>query len=172
MCANGIASVLSVLTPLVAPVVGLIGVWLGAKITSRNITKLQMIQRIDERLAGFYEPMLLLLSLNKSIYESFGLNPDDSNDAGLVWEKVRETAIIPNNAAILSLIRDKAPLMAKGDDPSAYLPLAKHIASYAIYVEKANQSHKKFKYPQGIIEHLQQVRNALVNQKVSLEGKG
>lgn len=130
--------------------------------------KLKNIDFINQQLTDFYNPLYSLMTTNKNIFESIGpiSFPQDiisREVAALAWNKIKLDVIIPNNQRIMSILRDKSHLISRDDSLSNYLELQNHLAMYEVFQNIRTEAYTKFKFPSNILEHIESVRNNLIN---------
>lgn len=161
--------------PLVALLVALISnvvLWLKIRADSKAAIRTQLtlsrIKSAEENLAAFYDPLLALIRLNRTIFESIGPKtfPEDinlKNEAAKVWNLAVDEFVVPTNTRICELILSKSHLLSKNADTLASEFLT-HAHSYAIFRKQGNVVHRSFPYPKEFEPAIEHERNLIMNQ--------
>lgn len=111
---SGVLAVLDVwIPPIIAAAIGLVGVWVGASLTSRFAARRERSQRkhafMEKQLSEFYSPMLGLRTEVRTLSE---LRVRLQNEAGGAWQAL--CAAIPEGpgkaAALQALTAERYPL--------------------------------------------------------------
>ncbi|MNN58366.1 hypothetical protein D3C81_1734120 [compost metagenome] len=77
--------------------------------------------------------------------------------------------ILPNNEAIIDIIKSKSHLIDSTDNLNQYFYYVKHAQSYMLFRKQANSLHEKFPYPKDFLGHIQSVRAVVLKKLVSRE---
>ncbi|MNJ25152.1 hypothetical protein D3C77_195890 [compost metagenome] len=126
------------------------------------------------QLSEFYDPLNTLVSANFDMFESLGpktFPPDyyKGEEAADLWGEVVNEVILPNNEAIIDIIKSKSHLIDSTDNLNQYFYYVKHAQSYMLFRKQANSLHEKFPYPKDFLGHIQSVRAVVLKKLVSRE---
>jgi hypothetical protein len=125
-------------------------------------------QRCKESLQHFYDPLHLLLRMNRTMLASFGpaTNRDTEDDhAADFWQHVVMTFILPNNAIILDLLKSKSSYIAPWDSHDKYIALAQHIISYARFREAPVGAGGRVRFPADIVQQVEVAASRLRRER-------
>lgn len=144
-------------------------------VLKRDIT-LTSIKFDKERLELFYDPIYTTLSTNEDIFDSFGPrtfpdNEDLLNEASIIWNKMVENIILPNNKLISEVIISKSHLIVQEDNLYNYLNFLKHAKSYEHFIKYPNSLHKGFKYSVDFKKDVKLRRESIIQKLSILEKK-
>jgi len=134
--------------------------WYNARATLRREVNLRRIAAYSERLSGFYNPVYAMCVANGRMFDGFGppAYPDDpalADVAVKLWHQVRATIILPNNEAMLAILRDKSHLISEADDLSNYSGLLVHLMAYRLFVESATEKYRNYPFPKDVVGHIE-----------------
>lgn len=129
--------------------------------------RIKRIDHISQQLSEFYDPLYSMMRANGSVFRNFGPNafPDDdirSKSAAENWENLKKRVILPNNQKMVDILRSKSHLMSKSDRIDNYIPLNNHLQFYEVFVESPTELYDKFRFPEGIVDHVEEKREELV----------
>lgn len=152
-------------------------IYLQARAAFNSQIKIKNIEWLSQQLTEFYNPLYTLLHLNREAFDAVGPQtfPTDTHRreaAGELWEATKESVIIPNNRKMQEVLRDKSHLISTGDRLSAYLPLMNHVAMYEIFQEIPTEIYDNFRFPAGILEHIEVQRERLLEEVNHLKNGG
>jgi hypothetical protein len=152
---------LGAIAALVVTQLVVVGVaWYNARAALKREVNLRRIAACSERLSGFYNPLYAMCLANGRMFEGFGPStyPDDpllAEVAVELWHRVRTTVVLPNNEAMLAVLRDKSHLISEADDLSNYTDLLAHLMVYRLFVEHPTEKHKNYLFPKHVVGHLE-----------------
>lgn len=177
------------LAVLVAAFVGILGGLVGSLITvfaenRRKVweQKLQIErekkQYCQTQLSEFYNPIYTLLSVNGDIFRKTGPYSVSSQDPPviqeekrMVWNKMVENVIIPNNQRICDIIESKLHLLSNDDDTLPYLQFTRHAYAYKAFREQVYEGYENFRFPSNFYEHLNSKREVILKGLEQLRSK-
>lgn len=147
------------------------------KETKESIRKeliLTLIKNKKEQLEKYYDPIIAYLSINESIFNSFGPKsfPDDDikkEVSANLWLGMRESIIVENNSKISEIIKSFSHLISSNDDLNIYLNFIKHTTSYEHFIKNPSERHSEFPYPSNILETTTKRREEIINEIHSIE---
>ncbi|MDR7210134.1 hypothetical protein [Flavobacterium piscis] len=147
------------------------------KETKESIRKeliLTLIKSKKEQLEKYYDPIIAYLSINESIFSSFGPKsfPDDDikkEVSANLWLGMRETIIVENNSKISEIIKSYSHLISSNDDLNIYLNFIKHTTSYEHFIKNPSERHSEFPYPSNILETTIKRREEIIHEIHSIE---
>jgi hypothetical protein len=145
-----------------------------AQATLKLQLKLKRIEILSQQLSEFYNPLFALILINQRAFtavgpKSFPEDPVSREAAGEVWSQIKTNLILPNNQRIQEILQTKTHLLVPGDTLAAYIALLNHIAMYAVLQERPTEIYAKFQFPKGILSHVEQVREKLVEELNALK---
>jgi hypothetical protein len=169
-----IPAIVSLIVLFITNLVTLWKIRLDSKSAIKRELTLQEIKRKKDMLDSFYNPIFYLLKLNGELFESLGPQsfPEEHHareEAVLVWDKVVENAIIPNNRKICDIINKFCHLMDSQDSLENYFDFVKHAESYEVFRKDPNQIHMKFKYPISFFDAVKKSRSRVMNSLSYIE---
>jgi hypothetical protein len=134
--------------------------WYNAQAALKREVRLRRMASLSERLSGFYNPLYAMCLANGRMFGGFGppTYPDDPVLADVAveqWHRVRATVVLPNNEAMLAVLRDKTHLIDESDDLSHYADLLAHLMAYRLFVEHPTEKHAQFRFPKPVVGHLE-----------------
>jgi hypothetical protein len=167
----------AIVSLIVLFVTNLITLWkinLDSKSAIKRDLTVQEINRKREMLDSFYNPIFYLLKLNGELFKSLGPPsfPEEHyerEEAVLVWDKVVENAIVPNNRKICKIINKFCHFVDSEDLLENYFDFVKHAESYEVFRKDPNQLHTKFKYPNNFIDIIVSGRARVINKLINIE---
>ncbi|BDM25285.1 hypothetical protein KMS_R50420 [Pseudomonas sp. LRP2-20] len=126
------------------------------------------------QLSEFYDPLNALVSANYDMFEALGpktfpSDPYKGEEAADLWNEVVSEVILPNNQAIVDIIKTKTHLIDSTDSLNHYFYYVKHAQSYMLFRKQSNSLHEKFPYPKDFLGHIGSVRAAVLKKLVSKE---
>lgn len=141
-----------------------ITVWLAVYGATASLRKELILKRItlySDQLSGFYNPLSSLMAVNKSIFDNFGPHtlPEQHEErevAATLWKTLRDRVILPNNDAMLGILRDKSHLIGEADDLSHYDVLVTHLIICRTFTEYLSERYTKYRFPSYVMEHARQ----------------
>jgi hypothetical protein len=147
------------------------------KETKESIRKeliLTLIKNKKEQLEKYYDPIIAYLSINESIFNSFGPKsfPDDDikkEVSANLWLGMRESIIVENNSKISEIIKSFSHLISSNDDLNIYLNFIKHTTSYEHFIKNPSERHSEFPYPSKILETTIKRREEIIDEIHSIE---
>ena len=140
--------------------------WLGANYAEK-IRKKEKNEAIVE---NFYNPLCSLLKENNQLYEDFSQKTFDNDnfnkrdEAGCLWESLKEKAIIPNLHSIRNLLLQYKNFYENTQMNQTYFDLQLHCLAFTIYNESPNELHKKYKFCKEWIEQIEKERNDYIRR--------
>ena len=139
--------------------VSLVAIYLTSRFAIQSQLRLRRVDLVKQKLEEFYTPMLTLLTQNSALFRSLGPQtfPDAAHRreaAAHIWNELRDKIILPNNELVMKLLVEKSHLINNLDSFTKYIALQNHIVMYRIFSENPNEVYNKFKFPDGIIEHV------------------
>lgn len=127
-----------------------------------------------KQLSEFYDPILVLLEVNKDIFLRLGPKSSIRHDIEIlpeevheIWIKLLNDVILPNNEKICDILTTNLHLISAGDNIEHYIKFVTHAYVYRVFREKPTAAYKFFQFPKGLEEHVRRQRNDLYKQ---LEG--
>lgn len=179
-------SIATLITAAIAAVVAIISLIVSIR-TERERTKLEsglgIAQEIEQekrrllyaQLSEFYDPILALLSVNKSIFERIGPDSDarwdrshPQEETATVWKELIAEVIDPNNLRICEIVEKKLHLIAPDDSIEPYLEFSTHAHAYRVFKEQPYEAYRLFRFPRGFLQHVEVQRNNLRQQMEKL----
>lgn len=162
-------SIIALFVLFVTNLVVLVKIRIESKETLKREITIASIKFDNTRLEDFYDPIFTTLSTNEGIFESFGPrsfpdNDDLRNEASIIWNKMVENIILPNNQFISEIITKKSHLINETDQLEKYLDFLKHAKSYEHFIKYPNSIHKGFKYNPDFKESVSTNRQVLVDR--------
>lgn len=153
--------------------------WKIRKESSESLKKELILSKIrleKDKLKNLYDPIYTILQINSEIFNSFGPNsfPDDDDlrrESAIIWNKMVENIIIPNNRRIGEIIIHYSHLIHSDDKFSDYLEYLKHLESYEHFIKFPNSIHKAHKYPKNFISNVSTYRNKILTELKDVEKK-
>lgn len=147
------------------------------KETKESIRKeliITLIKNKKEQLEKYYDPIIAYLSINESIFNSFGPKSFPSEDikkevAANLWLGMRESIIVQNNSKIDEIIKSHSHLISSNDDLNIYLNFIKHSTSYEHFIKNPSERHSEFPYPATILESTSTRRAEIISEIESIE---
>lgn len=147
------------------------------KETKESIRKeliITLIKNKKEQLEKYYDPIIAYLSINESIFNSFGPKSFPSDDikkevAANLWLGMRESIIVENNSKITEIIKSYSHLISSSDDINIYLNFIKHSTSYEHFIKNPSERHSEFPYPGNILESTIKRRTEIIFEIESIE---
>lgn len=147
------------------------------KETKESIRKeliITLIKNKKEQLEKYYDPIIAYLSINESIFSSFGPKSFPTDDAkkevaANLWLGMRESIIVENNSKISDIIKSFSHLISSNDDLNKYLNFIKHTTSYEFFVKTPSERHGEFPYPTDILETTSKRREEIINEIKAIE---
>ncbi|AIS15538.1 hypothetical protein JM49_28810 [Pseudomonas chlororaphis subsp. aurantiaca] len=126
------------------------------------------------QLSEFYDPLNALVSANYDMFEALGpktfpSDPYKGEEAADLWGEVVSEVILPNNQAIVEIIKTKSHLIDSTDSLKHYFYYVKHAQSYMLFRRQANSLHEKFPYPKDLLVHIGSARAVVLKKLVSKE---
>lgn len=126
------------------------------------------------QLSEFYDPLNALASANYDMFEALGpktfpSDPYKGEEAADLWNEVVSEVILPNNRAIVEIIKAKSHLIDSTDSLKHYFYYVKHAQSYMLFRRQANSLHEKFPYPKDFLTHINSARAAVMIKLASKE---
>lgn len=164
-----IPSIIALFVLFVTNLVVLIKIRIESKETLKREITIASIKFDNTRLEDFYDPIFTTLSTNEGIFDSFGPRSFPDNDdlrieASIIWNKMVESIILPNNQFISEIITKKSHLINETDQLEKYLDFLKHAKSYEHFIKYPNSIHKGFKYNPDFKESVSTNRQVLVDR--------
>ena len=152
----------------------LLKIRLDSKAAIKKELSLSFINLTKERLTNFYDPLVVLLKINRDIFDSLGpksFSEDHNlrNEAAEVWRQLINDVILPTNKRICEVILQYSHLIDETDDLEIYTQFIKHAKSYEVFRNTPNEIHKKFPYPPGFLEKVSVIRSSVKGQLDNLE---
>jgi hypothetical protein len=105
-----------------------------AKLLRDKIRIEKNIDYLEKQIRELYSPVYILLKINKEIVKSTRFDPDkgeyNKTVPDEVWKELREKIIIPNNQAILDILKKNIYLLDKGSIDKSFLQFILHAGVY------------------------------------------
>jgi len=147
------------------------------KETKESIRKeliITLIKNKKEQLEKYYDPLIAYLSVNESIFNSFGPKSFPADEikkevAANLWLEMRESIIVENNSKITEIIKSYSHLISSNDDLNIYLNFIKHSTSYQHFIKNPSEIHAEFPYPTTILKSTIERREEIISEIQSIE---
>lgn len=124
-----------------------------------------------KRLSEFYDPILVLLEVNRDIFLNLGpnssirKNPEiPTEEVHQIWLKLISEVILPNNEKICNLVTTNLHLISPTDNVEHYIKFVTHAHVYRVFREKPTSAYKFFQFPKELDNHVRQQRQDLYKQ--------
>lgn len=118
------------------------------------------------QLTSFYDPVYVLLSANKNIFDRIGPSSPvrsdekfDSEETAEVWKRLSAEVIVQNNARICEIVDENLHYIAESDNESLYLEFVTHAHAYKIFKDNAYEAYTLFQFPKGFFESVKRSRD-------------
>ncbi|MFZ2640093.1 MAG: hypothetical protein WA117_03820 [Verrucomicrobiia bacterium] len=160
------------ITALLVALISNIVLWLKIRADLKTGIKkeltLRSIHALEEKLGSFYDPLLALLRLNRTIFDSLGppTFPEDIHartDAARAWNTAADDIVVPNNSKICDLLLNKSHLLSM-ECSTAAAEFLRHAHSYKIFRQQGNIVHRSFPFPSSFERLVEHERNVLLNE--------
>lgn len=147
------------------------------KETKESIRKeliITLIKNKREQLEKYYDPIIAYLSINESVFNSFGPKSFPNEEikkevAANIWLDMRESIIVENNFKITEIIKSFSHLISSKDDLNIYLNFIKHSTSYQHFVKNPSERHSEFPYPSNILQTTTIRREEIISEIKAIE---
>lgn len=144
---------------IVAAIITVIGTWV---IQSRVEERRARRELLRKQLAEFYDPLLVLLTLNGRIFNTLGPfsrrteEPAKDEEKRRVWNSMLDNVIDKNNQRILEIIQTKLHLVSTEDSIDKYVEFSTHVVVYREFRQRAFEDYgNNFRFPSGFRENVE-----------------
>lgn len=151
---------------IIGSLITVLGTW---SVQSRIEKKRLYYERLQKQFSEFYDPLFVLLSINKNIFTKFGpyARKGESNllesEHLRIWNSLLDSVINKNNEKILHIIEKNLHFVDKNDKIDHYLDLSTHIIAYKEFQQQPFEGYKEnFSFPRDII-------NIIANQREDIK---
>lgn len=171
-----VPSIVALIVVFISNLVLLLKIRLDSKAAIKKEMSVDFINLTKERLTKFYDPLVILLKINRDVFISLGpiTYPEDHtlvNEAAAVWNQMVNDVILPTNNRICELVLQYSYLIDETDDLEIYTNFIKHAKSYEVFRHTPNEIHKKFSYPTDFLERATAARLIVKKRLEDLELK-
>ena len=146
----------------------------ASTLLEQEIQTRKRIDHFEQQLTKFYGPIYTILSMNKALLQA-RFDPETESYTKKVpddlWRDLRDKIIIPNNQAIVEIIKNNFHLIEGIDIPP-------HIISFLVHAEVWPLSHKhefsqekyfeNFRFPPEFMDYIQQTTETLKKEHHTL----
>lgn len=166
----------SVLAIVFSSLVTVFVVYFQSKRTLAVAFEQKRLDRINNALTEFYDPLVSLMTANAQIFlqtgpQSFPSEHAEREAAATVWNEAKKK-VLQNNERIEQIILTKSHLIHKADTLERYTPLLIHVSMYQVFQVVQSDIYSKYRFPEDISQHVKDMRSLMLkDRKILLGGR-
>jgi len=164
-----VGQIITLISALIAAFTSLINLYYSFKLNDKLAVNKIKRDILLSQLKHYYNPIYILLSINNEIYLRAGPQSPVRSDTSIpeeetanVWKALVLDVILPNNERIAKIIENNLHLLSPQDDIKPYIDFLVHHHAYTVFKRNPYEAYKYFKYPNGLLEHVDSIRQQLL----------